>query len=77
MWTAVTQAFENADVIRLFVACADDYCSVFERCIFKRKRVSVDGENAAKTIVWTDAFLVKTERFENGAKRKRISVDRA
>ena len=37
----------------------------------------MDGENAAKTIVWTDAFLVKTERFENGAKRKRISVDGA
>ena len=61
MWTAKTEAFENADVIRLFVACADDYCSVFERCVFKRKRISVDGENAAKTIVWTDTFLVKTE----------------
>ena len=64
-------------VIRLFVACADDYCSVFERGDFKRKRISVDGENAAKTIVWTDTFLVKTERFENGAKRKRISLDGA
>ena len=57
--------FRNADVIRLFVTCADDYnCSVFERCVFKRKRSSVDGENAAKTIVWTDEFLVKTERLD-------------
>ena len=57
-----TQAFENADVIHLSVACADDYCSVFERCVFKRrKRISVmEGENAAKTIVWSDTFLVKT-----------------
>ena len=55
MWTAKTEAFENADVIRLFVAYADDCCSVFERCVFKRKRISVavGGENAAKTIVWT------------------------
>ena len=66
MWSTKPEAFENADVIRLFFACADDYCSVS----------SVDGENTAKTIVWTDTFLVKTEPFENGAKRKRISVDR-
>ena len=63
--TAETENFVSADVIHLFVACADDYCSVFERCVLKLKRISVDGENAAKTIVWMDAFLVKTERFEN------------
>ena len=41
--------------------------------------VTVDGENAAKTIVWTDAILVKTvtARFENGAKRKCICVSGA
>ena len=44
---------------------------------FSSDAFRVDGENAAKTIVWTNAVLVKTERFENGAKRKRISVERA
>ena len=79
MWTAKTETFENAYVIRLFVACGDDHCSVFVRCIFKRKRTSVDGENAAQTIVWTDAFLVKTEPNENalvwtGPYKKQIFV---
>ena len=50
VWTTKMEAFENADVIHLFVACADDYCSVFEG------HISVDGEKAAKTIVWMRSF---------------------
>ena len=65
MWTAKTDTFEDADVICLFVAGTDEYSSVFERCVFKRKCISVDGENVAKTIVWTDAFFVKMEPNEN------------
>ena len=37
-------------------------------------RNSVDGENAAKAIVWTDAFFGKTERFENALVWTGLSV---
>ena len=59
--TLKTEAFEDADIIRLFIACAGDYCSIFEQC---------DGENAAKTIVWTDACFGK-----NGAFRKQSQTN--
>ena len=49
-----------------FDACADDCSSVFEP-------FSVDGENAAKTIVRTRSFWCVFDK--NGAFRKRISVD--
>ena len=46
----------------LFVACADDCCSVFER-------ICMDGENASKkTMVWMRSFWCVFD--ENGAFRK-------
>lgn len=36
-WTAKTEAFTNDAVSRLFVAYAENWCSVFEQCVFKRK----------------------------------------
>lgn len=58
MLTGKTEVYKNADVIYITYACANDGCGVLIAC------VRVDGENATKTLVYTQAFT-KTHRFEN------------
>ena len=49
-WTAKTEAFENVEVIHIANIAGASIC----RSVFQR--FSVDGENAAKTIVWMRSF---------------------